>query len=152
MIAVTAPVVPARNPTTATASAITTANMSWKARSVRSSSTLGWSALRMSAAPRPPSAKKLPIMTTVVPSATMPSAVGESWCASTSVPTNAITCAPAARIVNSTAPTAPRSRMDAGLSGPGGCFDLGALVTTAPASSRPVSRRLSECVNLARPT
>ena len=41
MIAVTAPAVPARDPTTARPSAITTATMSWKARSVRNSSTVG---------------------------------------------------------------------------------------------------------------
>jgi hypothetical protein len=39
--------------------------------------------------------------------------------------------------------------MDAGVSARGGRFDLAALTAGAPASTNPVSRRLSECVNLA---
>ena len=128
MIAVTAPVVPARYPTAATPSAITDASRSWKARSARSSSTAGWPALRISAAPRPPSAKKLPTVTTVSPNATLPRAVGESRCASTSMPTNATTWAAAARIVNRTAPTAPRSLILDGLSASGGRFNPAGLI------------------------
>ena len=142
MIAVTSPVVPARDPAAERPSAITSAAMSWTASSVRSSPTVGSVALRISAAPKPPSAKKLPMVTRVVPNATTPKALGKSRCASTRVPTKATTWAAAARIVNNAAPTVPRSRIVDGLSVACGCLTLVELIAL-PASSRPTRPRAS---------
>ncbi len=141
MTAVTAPTVPAWDPTATRPAAITPATVSCSASSVRSSSVVGSVGLRTRAAPRPPSAKKLPIVITVVPKATTPKAFGRSWCARTSVPRNATICAAAARTVSSAAPTAPRSRMEAGLSAASGRPPC--ALTSVRARTPPTRPRLS---------